>query len=66
MKKDQRYIRMTFRDRTDWQHAIINELYEFDLEEMRDILSKGCLKVIEVNGDGNCLFRSVADQVYGN
>jgi hypothetical protein len=52
---------MGLRERQDWRLAIIGELYNFDLEEMIAILSKGCLKVIEVYGDGNCLFRSVAD-----
>ena len=24
-----------------------------------------CLKVVEVDGDGNCLFRAIADQIEG-
>ena len=25
-----------------------------------------CLKVVEVDGDGNCLFRAIADQIEGD
>jgi OTU domain-containing protein 3 len=25
-----------------------------------------CLKVVNINGDGNCLFRAIADQLEGN
>lgn len=35
-------------------------------KEFIQILAKNLLHVIEIEGDGNCLFRSVSHQIYGN
>ena len=36
-----------------------------DLAKFKISITKKGLKIEEVSGDGNCLFRAVADQLYG-
>jgi hypothetical protein len=36
------------------------------VKKFKEQLSPLCLKVKEMDGDGNCLFRSVADQIDGD
>ena len=48
------------------QRKIDEELYKIDLEKFKNQLSPLCLKVVEIQGDGNCLFRAIADQLEGD
>ena len=40
--------------------------YKIDMNKFREQLHPLCLKVKEMEGDGNCLFRAVADQLEGD
>ena len=48
-------------DSEDWQSA-----YQSDLKKFGSHLKEKLLRLKEVGSDGNCLFRSVADQLEGN
>lgn len=45
---------------------MINEIYALDLHQFKKQMAPMGVKVQEVGGDGNCLFRSIADQVAGD
>jgi len=57
---------MSKRERKKLQRKIDEELYRIDLEKFKRQLSPLCLKVVEIEGDGNCLFRAIADQLEGD
>lgn len=40
--------------------------YREDMQRFTEQLTPQCLKVKEMEGDGNCLFRAVADQLEGD
>lgn len=42
------------------------ELYSLDMHKFQKQLAPSYLKVMKIRGDGNCLFRSVADQLVGD
>jgi OTU domain-containing protein 3 len=41
-------------------------LYDEDLKKFREQLAPSYLKVKEMGADGNCFFRSIADQLEGD
>jgi OTU domain-containing protein 5 len=53
------------RDEADERTRRITNLSE-QFRTYSDALAKQNLSVVSVEGDGNCLFRAVAHQVYGN
>lgn len=48
------------------QKQMDEELYKLDLQKFKEQLSPLCLKVMEIDGDGNCMFRAIADQLEGD
>ena len=54
------------RDTKRKEHKLDTEKYKIDLKKFHEQLQPLCLKVKEMDGDGNCLFRAVADQLEGD
>ena len=48
------------------KRKIDEELYKIDLQKFKEQLTPNCLKVCEIEGDGNCMFRAIADQLEGD
>ena len=42
------------------------KMYADDMEKFKLQLAPNCLKVFEIEGDGNCMFRAIADQLDGD
>jgi len=48
-------------------YKVKNEIFtKFDSEHLQERLNSVGLEIHQMNADGNCLFRSVADQIYGD
>src|SRR3990167_4627662 len=48
------------------KHARNKQRWKHHYEEFDDMLGKLGLKLEDIDGDGNCLFRSISDQLSGN
>ena len=57
---------MTKREKKRLQRQIDAELYDQDVAKFKQQLAPMMLKVVDIDGDGNCLFRAIADQVDGD
>ena len=57
---------MSRRERKKHKKEMDEKLYREDMEKFKKQLEPNCLKVYEIEGDGNCLFRAIADQLDGD
>mmetsp|Transcript_18474 Transcript_18474/g.31616 ORF Transcript_18474/g.31616 Transcript_18474/m.31616 type:complete len:332 (-) Transcript_18474:364-1359(-) len=65
-QEDKKQERLTKRQLKRIKKKLDQELYERDLGKFREALAPFCLVVKEMEGDGNCLFRAIADQIDGD